>query len=175
MAVVDAITKIWPWMLEDQPFTICSDHKALGRKLTKSAHDPPLNDRQARWIEALSKFPYQFQWLKGENNTVADALSRHPVCSNTVTVVQSLLAGIWKRIQYSATRDGKYQDLLQQAQDLQNSLHVWKGLVVDTDNRILVPEDNSLQTLLIAENHDPPLSGHFGAHKTKALVERHWT
>ena len=113
--------------------------------------------------------------MKGENNTVADALSRYPVCSNTVTVVQSLLAGIWKRIQYAATRDRRYQDLLQQAQNPQNSLHVWKRLVVDADSRIFVPEDNLLRTLLIAENHDPPLSGHFGVHKTKVLVERHWT
>ena len=175
MAVVEAVTKVWPWMLEDQPFTICSDHKALERKLTKSAHDPPINDRQARWIESLNKFPYYFRWLKGETNTVADALSRYPVSVHSVTIIQSLLAGIWRRIQSAVPRDGNYQELIRQARDLDTSLSLWKGLVIDAEGRILVPADDSLRTLLISENHDPPMSGHLGATKTKELIERHWT
>ena len=40
--MVDPITLIWRHMLEDVPFLIRSDHKALERKLMKSTHDPPL-------------------------------------------------------------------------------------------------------------------------------------
>ena len=46
LAVVDAITLIWHYMLEDILFVIRSDHKALERKLMKSAQDPPLLPRQ---------------------------------------------------------------------------------------------------------------------------------
>ena len=91
LAVVCAVTRVWNWMLESRPFTIMSDHKALERKLHKSCHDPPINDRQARWIESMTPFPYTFQWVKGENNPVADALSRHPVTCHAVTIVHSLV------------------------------------------------------------------------------------
>ena len=40
LAVVDAVTLIWRYMLEDIPFLIRADHKALERKLMKSAQDP---------------------------------------------------------------------------------------------------------------------------------------
>ena len=58
MALVHAITRVWYWLLEGKFFTIYSDHQALQRKLCKSAQDPPLNDRQARWIESISRFSF---------------------------------------------------------------------------------------------------------------------
>ena len=77
----------------------------------KSVHDPPINDRQARWIESMATFPYHYEWIKGSENTLADALSRYPSeeigatgqlanCEpkhlKSITVVHSLLAGLWK-------------------------------------------------------------------------------
>ena len=41
LAVVESITLVWCHFLEDRPFTVRSDHCALARKLSKSAHDPP--------------------------------------------------------------------------------------------------------------------------------------
>ena len=61
MAVVHAITRVWYWLLEGKFFTILSDHQALHRKLCKSVQDPPLNDRQARWIESMARFSFQFK------------------------------------------------------------------------------------------------------------------
>ena len=92
LAVVDAVTLTWRHMLEDIPFLICSDHKALERKLLKSAHDPPLLPRQTRWIERLMPYAYSFEYIKGMDNTVADALSRCPYMLNTVTVTVASLA-----------------------------------------------------------------------------------
>ena len=60
LAIVAAMTRVWPWLLEAILFEIRSDHKALESKLCKARHDPPLNDHQARWIEAMMPFPYTF-------------------------------------------------------------------------------------------------------------------
>ena len=119
LAVVLAVTRVWHWLLEGRHFTICSDHQALGRKLHKSTHDPPLNDRQARWIEALAPFSFHFEWIKGANNTLADALSRNPAEEapqlHSITVVHALLAGLWKRLKYLIKEDEYYQELIAKA------------------------------------------------------------
>ena len=109
LAVVDAVTLIWRYMLEDIPFLIRSDHKALERKLMKSAHDPPLLPRHTRWIERLMPYAYNFEYIKGTDNLVADALSRCPYMLNTVTVVHSMLAGLLARMQTAAAQDPLYQ------------------------------------------------------------------
>ena len=111
LAVVDAITLVWRHFLEDIPFVVRSDHKALERKLHKSAHDPPISNRQARWIERLMPFSLTFEYISGAENNVADALSRYPHTAqlNTVTVMHSMLAGILPRIKLAAQNDPQYQ------------------------------------------------------------------
>ena len=88
LAVVEAVSRRWKGFLEGRPFLVCSDHMALERKLTKSSHEPPVTDRQSRWIEALMPFALTFEYIKGQDNTVADALSRCPVAARSVTVVK---------------------------------------------------------------------------------------
>ena len=174
LAVVMAVTRVWHWLLEGRPFTVCSDHAALERKLSKSAHDPPITDRQARWIESLSKFALRFQWIKGEHNTLADALSRNPTCNAVVSVTHSLLAGLRKRMRMLAEHDADYKKLIKQVQSGSTNLKVSEGLIVDAQARICVPADYEIRTLLIAENHDSPMAGHFGMDRTLDLLQRHW-
>ena len=175
LAVVTAVTRVWHWMLEGTPFIIMSDHKALETKLMKGNHDPPLNDRQCRWIESLAPFSYSFQWIKGLNNTVADALSRYPVQAHTVTVLHALLAGLQHRMSLAAQVDQEYQLLLTKAARGEDGLRVWKGLVLDQQERIVVPKDDEIRTLLISEAHDSPSAGHFGQDRTQGLLQRQWT
>ena len=68
LAVVEAVSRRWRGFLEDRPFVIMSDHAALERKLCKSGHDPPVTDRQSRWVEALLPFPFTFSYIKGADN-----------------------------------------------------------------------------------------------------------
>ena len=175
LAIVAAVTRVWPWLLEATLFEIRSDHKALESKLCKARQDPPLNDRQARWIEAMMHFPYTFNWIKGETNVVADALSRHPAACNSAYVIHAAHVGLWKRLRYLAANDPEYRKLRDLANDPKTDLSEWKGVVLDGSGRIFVPNDDEIRTLLISENHDSPFSGHFGAERTQELVQRHWT
>ena len=92
--MVEAVSRRWRGYLEDTPFEIHSDHAALERKLSKSSHDPPLMDRQSRWVEALMSFPFTFHYIRGCDNGVADALSRTPAFASSVTVVKPLWKGL---------------------------------------------------------------------------------
>ena len=174
LAIVTAVTRVWYWLLDGKTFVICSDHKALERKLCKSAHDPPINDRQARWIESMARYSFTFQWITGKENVVADALSRNPVGANTTTVIHAMVVGMWQRLKLATEGDTEYQALLAKASDPGCGLSVWRGLVTDEVGRIFVPNNAELRTLILGENHSAPWAGHFGAEKTQALVERHW-
>ena len=116
LAVVEAVTRRWKGFLEGRPFRLCSDHMALQRKLTKSGQDPPVTDRQSRWIEALMPFALTFEYIKGKENTVADALSHCPVSARSVTVVQSVQFGFLGWMRLAAKHDTEYQQRLQEVQ-----------------------------------------------------------
>ena len=174
LAVVEAMTAKWNGFLEDKAFTICSDHAALERKLHKSAHDPPVTDRKSRWIERLMPFALTFEYIKGENNVVADALSRCPLVANTITVVRSMLAGLMKRIKFAAESDPEYEELRKKAAKEDNSLWLLDGLVLDNDNIVFVSEDESLRTFLISEAHDSTVGNHFGEERTLEMMKRNW-
>ena len=101
--------------------TVRSDHAALARKLSKSAHDPPISPRQARWIERLMPFHLYFEYVPGKENVVSDALSRYPAptlqtASLSLIVPQAL--GMLTRISLAAKTDVRYQELLRKVEAL---------------------------------------------------------
>jgi len=73
LAIICALTK-WKVDLLGVPFLIYTDHKTL-----ENFHiQRDLSRRQARWMEFMSQYDAKIIYVKGEDNTVADALSRLP-------------------------------------------------------------------------------------------------
>ena len=58
-----------------RPFTLRSDHQALAG-LLRTATNKRQSSKFGRWIERLSEFNYTFEYRKGTENIVPDALSR---------------------------------------------------------------------------------------------------
>jgi hypothetical protein len=82
LAVIRALKK-WKYDLIGAPFFVYTDHKTLLNFATQK----DLSRRQARWMEALSIYDCKFVYVKGQDNTMADALSRYPspltLCNTT--------------------------------------------------------------------------------------------
>ena len=78
LAIIRALKK-WRVDLLGSPFFIYTDHKTLENfNMQKD-----LLRRQARWIELMSQYDAKIVYVKGEDNTVADALSRLPSHATT--------------------------------------------------------------------------------------------
>ena len=149
----------------------------MARKLHKSAHDPPISNRQARWIERLMPFALTYEYVSGKDNIVADALSRYPHTTqlNTVTVMHSMLAGILPRIKFVADQDPVYQGYLRKCRDGQSSrFRIEDGILILGESNVYIPHDDDLKTLLLSEAHDTIFGGHFGIEKTLEKLKRFW-
>ena len=73
LAVVHAL-RLWRCYLSGaQQFTVVTDHNPNTTFDTKTT----LSDRQARWVELLSRFNFVWKYIPGRTN-VADPLSRRP-------------------------------------------------------------------------------------------------
>jgi hypothetical protein len=82
LAVMRALQK-WKCDLLGSSFFVYTDHKTLLNFDTQK----DLSRRQARWMEELSIYDCKFIYIKGKDNTMADALSRYPtteVCSEVI-------------------------------------------------------------------------------------------
>jgi reverse transcriptase-like protein/integrase-like protein/chromodomain-containing protein len=80
LAIIRAL-KRWRSDLIGVPFYIFTDHKTL-----ENFHNQKdLSRRQARWMEFISQYDGKIVYVKGEDNSVADALSRLPDNSYTTT------------------------------------------------------------------------------------------
>ena len=76
LAIIRALAK-WRTDLLGYQFEIWTDHKTL----IHFDNQRDLSRRQARWMEFLSQYDASINYIPGENNCVADALSRLPQSS----------------------------------------------------------------------------------------------
>lgn len=72
LAVVKAI-KYFQYMLEGRAFTVFTDHRPLTTAMDAKTEKSP---RQTRHLEFISQFTTDIQYVKGDANAAADALSR---------------------------------------------------------------------------------------------------
>lgn len=77
LAVIHTLKK-WQSDLIGSPFFVFTDHKTLENFETQR----DLSRQQVRWMEFLSQYDARFVYIKGDRNSVADALSRRP-CGTT--------------------------------------------------------------------------------------------
>ncbi len=71
LAVLESVEHFC-FYLSRRRFTIVTDHSAL----VDIWQGPPLSANMARWIERLSDFNFTIIYIKGEVNSVYDAMSR---------------------------------------------------------------------------------------------------
>ena len=128
--------------------TVYCDHK----NLTFFAAKRILKQRHARWAELLSEYAFELQYLPGNKNTAADALSRRAGLApergdgnSTTEYAETLLPpNRWKQVNAISPSP------------------IGKILVTDPAHKLDI----------LKKRHDSPTAGHFGEMKTYDLVAR---
>jgi len=156
--------------LYDTPFTLVCDHKPMEKLST--VHTRTL----LRLQEKMNEYTFTIRYLKGEDNVVADALSRAPeVCELHQAAFrrQQQRDDLCKRVRADATaknsgfstdtRDGVLYKARRTGPD---------GYAVGNDKRIVVPENMRRDLMHAAHTH--PTAGHGGVAKTMFRLNRYW-
>ena len=74
----------WKKFLLGRPFTLKTDHASLMSSLTQHTSKRKLA-KFIRWLDKLSQFEYDIKYVKGEENVLADFLSRLPLDKQPAT------------------------------------------------------------------------------------------
>jgi hypothetical protein len=182
----------WSMQLRDAVHAVVvhSDHRAL-TALLEQQH---LTAKQTRWIGLLSLYRFRIKHVSGEDNVVADALSRrcdhddgleHRRAVQTALAKQAFAAtgndiidighslhsavavdasAFLDEIRKAYQMDAECVELLREPE--RNSYVLRDGLLLRHDDfGILVPNDSGLRSRLLYEAHDAPLGGHMGLEK----------
>lgn len=172
LAIVKALKK-WRVDLLGAKFVVYTDH----RTLENFARQPLLSRRQARWQEFLAQYDFDIRYVKGEENTIADALSRLPAeqPAATMTFDGLTIAGV-----LSITAD---ESLLKEIQDgYEVDAFTKKLMLLDESmpglerrdgllylaNRLVLPRTSSLRERFFHLAHDS--LGHFGGDKSYSAL-----
>ena len=198
MVAIVLAFKEWEYLLKScqKPITVWTDHKNLEYFNSSKA----LTRRQARWSEFLSEFSFTIKYRPGDKNGKPDALSRRwdlrpEGGSEELQPVQFLFKP--GQLQISAAKvinlRDTFQDQLLKAglQDkdwvmtrdavaagkaglephfgLEDGLLMWKG-------RWYIPSDIRIRNMILHDNHDSKIAGHFGIYKTLERLKHiyHW-
>ena len=165
LAIVRALKKFCADLLGTH-FTIYTDHWTL--ECFQGQRD--LSRRQARWQEFLAEYDFAIEYVKGGDNTVADALSRMPeVGEGGSEVVATILAvstdpKLSEAIRIGYKSDHFCQRILKNAGSVPG-IKIADGLIY-IGSRLVVPQVGTICEDLFQMAHDS--LRHFGAEKSYA-------
>uniref|UniRef100_A0A5B7BER3 RNA-directed DNA polymerase n=1 Tax=Davidia involucrata TaxID=16924 RepID=A0A5B7BER3_DAVIN len=164
-AVVRAL-KHWEHYLIHQEFVIYSDHEALKFINTQNS----LSRMHGRWIAFLQRFTFVLKHKAGQQNKVADALSRRAallaVVSSEITSFESL-----KEL-YQEDEDFQQWWAKCELKQASAEFHIQDGYLFK-GNQLCIPR-TSLREQILRDLHSGGLGGHLGRDKTIALVEERY-
>ena len=155
LAIYKAI-KRFRYFIEGRSFHVYSDHKPLSTpfKTNKSSYTP----RQLRHIDLISQFTTDIRYIKGTDNSPADALSR-----NISSVTSSLLD--YAAIATEQADDPELQQLLQNP-----ALKMEKIKVPGTGIDLYADVSTDNIRPYLPKRHRQPIFNHFMVCHTQASV-----
>jgi hypothetical protein len=165
LAIIRALKK-WRSELLGVSFVVYTAHRTLEHFM----HQKGLSRRQARWQELLADFDFTIKYVKGEDNSVADALSHMPTPPSTVVAASRLTitsdAQLLQKIKQGYETDKFASELIRHPEP-QLGVRFENGLLF-LNNRLVVPNVPGLRESLFHAAHDS--LGHFGAEKSYAAL-----
>src|SRR4051812_45871529 len=167
---------------------VFTDHKSLKYLFTQ----PNLNLRQRRWLETITGYLVDIQYLHGKANVIADALSRKGDCNNIqVREIHPDLCEKFRKLNLDLVPSGYLDNLMvdptihERIRDAQSASSmiqkIKKGIAASVpkyicfsvhsdgtvmfEDRAVVPKEGDLREVIMKEAHDSKLLIHPGSTK----------
>ncbi|GBG66017.1 hypothetical protein CBR_g54997 [Chara braunii] len=166
----------WRHFLLGRFFHLRTDHQTLKWSKTQ----PALSDALKRWIEVIDEYNFKLEYLKGEYNKVADALSRRADYLGALVYEFGVSEEVTQSLVGAYLEDPVTMDIIRKlrAKDkaTEDEFVMVDGLLFLRKagiERLVVPSSENLRSLFLGEYHDA--TGHFGYKETRVnLVQRFW-
>ena len=128
-----------------------------------------LHKRHAKWVEFIETFPYVIKYKQGNENVVADALSRRYALISTLT---AKLYG-FENIKELYVNDHDFANIYSACETVAFGKFYRHDGYLFRENRICVPKC-SMREVLVREAQSGGLMGHFGVAKTLDVLIEHF-
>jgi len=178
LAIVHAL-KFWRVYLRGSHIKVTSDHKSLKYFKTQKQ----LSQRQARWAEIFAEYDLDIDYIPGESNVVADALSRKDVASLESLTQIAIDKELFDKIKKAYQSDKGFAEIIADLTSGKPNLkgkyklkrfEVRDGLLYYKRNRLCIPNGDLIRTQIIRDHHDSKIAGHLGVEKTGDLIFRNY-
>lgn len=186
LAVIWAVDK-YRGYIENATIVVQSDHQPL--KWLLSLKSP--SGRLARWALSLQSYDIRIEYTPGRTNVVADTLSRPPLDETEVKIVTIELPSYnASELRCQQLMDPDIQKIIECFESpLPNNLEYkkWTERGYLMNNGVLYrfsPESEEEEaqqvvpkaqiTRILQENHDSPLSGHYGVERTIQRINKRY-
>jgi hypothetical protein len=163
--VVVRALETWQHYLWPREFVIHTNHQSLKHLKGQGK----LSRRHAKRVEFIEIFPYVIKYKQGQENVVADALSRRYVLLNTLN---TKLLG-FKYIKELYLDDHDFRAIYDTCKVSAKDKYFRHDGFLFKENKLCVP-NCSLCELLVREAHGGGLMGHFGITKTLEVLHKHF-
>ncbi|SGZ27798.1 BQ5605_C026g10191 [Microbotryum silenes-dioicae] len=170
LAIVEAL-KEWRIDLLGGHFHILTDHSTLEHFQTQRT---VLSRRQARWLDTLAEFDYDLRYLPGEDNIIADAMSRYSFTNPLPTLVAGvshvkLSDAVKQQILDAYETDPFCQQAMSNIGSVTSDFKIVDALLY-LRGRLIIPSLAPLRESILHDAHDA--QGHLGDMKTYQTVQQ---
>lgn len=171
LALVKSVKKWRPYIL-GKPFLVRTDQRSPKYLLEQRIITP----YQQKWFPKLMGFDYKVEDKKGMENFTADSLSRK--AEFHYAAISMLVADWWENLKQEVFSDSFYTKLEVTIDSLPlgSQKYVKRDGVWLYKNPILLSPHSSLIPKILASTHASLLGGHYGLHKSLAMIRSsfHW-
>lgn len=160
LSVVFAVQK-WGHYLLGRHFIIRTDHLSLKYLLSQKISI----NMQQKWLTKLLGYDYDIVYKIGQENKVADALSRQEKCDHNSMAALSVVQTDWlKDLKQSWQDDVDIQKIITElvGNPSSHKHYSWQHDVLTYKGRLVVGSEKNMRAKILLELHDSPVGGHSG-------------
>ncbi|KAN0044715.1 hypothetical protein ACTA71_006234 [Dictyostelium dimigraforme] len=147
------------YMLKDKRFRLFTDH--LNLTYYEELKEP--TKRIIRYLDKASEFKFDIIHVKGEDNHIADMLSRDGTFDSTWE--PEFVENIKKSYSKIESKDAEWFELFKARQDVVNVDDLWYLIDAHTGSKRLLVMDKDIIRLILEEAHNTIYSGHSSKNK----------